>query len=447
MPVFYYDPITAFQELSATIPEGQRFVQTGIDYEGKLTKYVSDIYPDYPFSDGDADAMCLEQGGMANCSVLTDIMGYAGSTRNPYTVENGVYPYGLSPNGLYLVACSQDYKKVWVAIDSQVPVDAKGRPLYARPREKTRGFFAMLYEKAAVTLHSGKYSTSTYIINTFQGWFPRVNYSVAAFDDILNVFELGGYGFGGIRTGVLPMPIGLVADHDFAVLDALRITDPDGTNHELVLLANPWSALSGKDYVSPYSDDSPFWDAHPEALAYVQKSRPDTGCFWIAWAELRNGQICAPFSPRWFVPLPLATHPHEEVVDYTFTDGTVTTGRWNGEWPEPFQLRPVAIANNDLMTITVTEPTEFRFTMKWNDKSTVGRHGYVAIALPGEDWACTDYVRGWHGSASLKICTLPAGTYEFYVASVYQPRDRGTAQVLIQADKPFEFARGLGNLF
>ncbi|MGL5059445.1 MAG: C2 family cysteine protease, partial [Microcoleus sp.] len=386
---FYSDPIAAYNEISASIPPGQKFVQEGIDYEGYATKRIEDIYPGYPLSDGDAEIMGLKQGTKANCGVLTEIMAYTLSTRNDYTLEQGIYPYGLSSNGLYMIAVAKDYQRKWIAVDTLVPVNSSGYPIAASPASKDRGFWGMIFEKAFVTLMTGKYNTSNWIAS-FEGWYPRTRYEVSSFDDILKVFELGGHGNGGIwkikdAAGVeKPLPPGLVGAHDYGVLDAFRLVDADGNKHELVLLCNPWGTSSA-DYRSSYADDSPFWDNHPEVLKYVQESRPDGGCFWMSWTELKSNQICS-FSDRWYVPAPLSTHPHEQLVNYTFTDQTLTSGgSWAGRWPDPAQLRPVAIRNNDQMRITVNEPTSFRFTMRWLPGSTGDRHGYVAIATSGSN--------------------------------------------------------------
>lgn len=442
MPNFYDDAIAAYDEISATIPEGQKFFQQGIDYDGYATRRIEDIYPGYPLSDGDADIMGLTQGSIGNCSVLTEIMAYALSSRNDYTMEDGIYPYGVSPNGLYMVAVAKDYKRKWIAVDTLVPVNTSGNPIASRPASKERGFFGMVFEKAFVTLMSGKYKTSNWI-GSFEGWYPRTRYEVSSFDDILRVFELGGHGNGGIwaikdAAGVQkPMPTGLVSCHDYGVLDAFRIVDADGNKHELVLLCNPWGA-GAADYRSSYSDDSPFWDAHPEALQHIQESRPNGGCFWMPWADLKNNQICS-FSDRWYIPVPVFTHPEQQVVDYTFTDQTITTGGW----PNPGQLQAVAARNQDMMQIIVNEPTNFRFTMRWLPGSTGARHGYVAIALQGSTQPYTPYAYGWWAGSALKVCTLPAGVYDFYIASVDQnTTDKGSTQTLIQADKAFEFIRG-----
>lgn len=447
MPTFYSDPVIAYNELSAAIPAGQKYVQQGFDYDGYSTRRIEDIYPGYPLSDGDADVMGLIQGEIGNCGVLSEIMAYALSCRNDYTIEQGVYPYGVSPNGLYMVAVAKDYQRRWIAVDTLVPVNGNGNPIASRPASKERGFFGVLFEKAFVTLMTGKYKTSNWI-GSFDGWYPRVRYTVSNFDDILRVFELGGHGNGGIwaikdSLGMeKPLPIGLVGSHDYGVMDAFRLIDADNNKHELVLMCNPWGTVAA-DYKSSYADDSPFWDAHPEALSYLQKSRPDGGCFWMPWADLKNNQICS-FSDRWYVPIPLATHPYQEIINYQFTDQTLTTGDpWAGSWPNPGQLRVVALRNNDLMRITVDEPTNFRFTMRWLAGSTGDRHGYVAIATPDSTKPYTPYSYGWWGGSSLKTCNLPAGVYDFFIASVGQNgSDRGPAQTLIQADKPFGFTRG-----
>jgi hypothetical protein len=49
----YDDPAIAYDQIAATLSPGQKYTQTGFDYEGLPTKRVEELYPKYPMFDAD----------------------------------------------------------------------------------------------------------------------------------------------------------------------------------------------------------------------------------------------------------------------------------------------------------------------------------------------------------------------------------------------------------
>jgi Calpain family cysteine protease len=423
MPTFYSDPISAYEQLSATVPAGEKYTQSGFDYQGKTIKRLEAIYPTAPVFDADgADPWEIAQGGISDCMMLSDLSGLAKCT-GPYTVKDCIYPTTVSPIGLYLASIADGLDRKWFAFDSNVPVGSSGKPTNAKGLDGAT-LWPALMEKASATLKGDSYASldCTVIQSPNFYWVPSINIPVTTFEEMLRSIKNGGYGRVGFdeqrdASGAVVTIPGLILDHAFGLIDALQVG-----NHQLIRVSNPWGG--GADYNSPlYGDDSQFWIDHPE-LADKKATALKHGEFWMGWDELMSlGHLTGKMRQ----PLPMPGYPSVVAFDHVFDAFNKTIGRW----PTVKELRKFKTYK-----FTITEPTEVIISTSWQSDSTGFRHSYMYLTNGVSTTSMIGRGYGWWGGDGYNKVTLIPGTYEFIAGCVDQNVDNGTLQVIVLSEKP-----------
>jgi hypothetical protein len=427
MLTFYADPIEAYNQIAATISEGQKYTQDGFDYQGKTIKRLEEIYPTSPVFDQDgADSWEVSQGSISNCMLLSDLTGLARS-KGPYTVKDCLYPNTASPIGLYLASIADGLERKWFAFDSNVPVGSSGKPSNARGIDGAT-IWPALMEKAAAVLKGNSYAAldASVIQSPNFYWIPSISVPATTFEEVLKSVETGGYGRAGFNQqkdasgAVIKIP-GLVMSHAFGLVDALQVGE-----HRLVRISNPWGG--GVDFVSPlYADDAQFWIDRPE-LASQRSATSSSGEFWMGWDELM--QLGNVIGNKMRQPLPFPGLTHTFAFDATFTDATATIR----DWPSAKDLRPLGMSRK----ITLTEPTDIAIATSWQPGGSGPRHSYALVTDGTATTELMDRGYGWWGGDGFTRKVLPAGTYEITPAVVGPAATRGTVQLIVLSSNPIE---------
>lgn len=193
--------------------------------------------------------------------------------------------------GLYFVRVTDPdapMQTVWIAIDSKVPCKPGGKSSCIFITDG-QPLAAALLMKAAATVRGGsinEITNSATLKRKFLGWFPQVVKTCSTFAEFKAAIEADGqYVFSMSQqydaTGGKVTPSGVVYAHAFGAVEAI-----EGPDYQLVRVENPWA--SGSDFVSEYSDDAPFWDAHPELAEYKLHSIASKGNYWVSWETFKK---------------------------------------------------------------------------------------------------------------------------------------------------------------
>jgi hypothetical protein len=292
------DPAAKYAEIAATLAPGAKYVQE-FDYttvenpKSIYPRYLEDIYPTATITDadGDLDGWTIAQSALGACGTFANIAGYASIPKSsPWAIENGIYPLTPSPIGLYFVRICDplDYEQVtWVAIDSQMPCNSPTGSSAFISIGAQNALLPCLLTKAAATVRGGCFDeiTNHPKLKLKFTWFPSETVAVTTFEAFKAALERGGIYVTSMAqqydaAGNKITPVGVVYGHAWAVVAAI-----DGPDYQLVRLENPWG-VTAKDFVSDYSEDSPFWTARPELAEYQAQAKASGGSFWIDWATL-----------------------------------------------------------------------------------------------------------------------------------------------------------------
>lgn len=76
---------------------------------------------------------------------------------------------------------------------------------------------------------------------------------------------------------------GLQDGHVYSVLDAVKLTDADGQNHDLLKMRNPWSS---EGYKGPWGDQDPRWT--PAMMAKYGMTKANDGVFFMPATTLKK---------------------------------------------------------------------------------------------------------------------------------------------------------------
>jgi hypothetical protein len=438
----YDDPAIAYDQIAATLEPGQKYTQTGFDYEGLPTKRVEELYPNHPMFDADgSNSYEVSQGGLSNCVLLSRLCGLS-EAKNKYTVKDLIYPLTVSPIGLYFISVAQGLGRKWLPFDSSVPLYNdpnlwyNGRPRNVDVQKNNPVLWAMLMEKGTATIR-GSYAQidAGNIQNSFPGWVPIVRKNATTFAEYQAILADGGYGGFSYtqQKDALGNPVsveGLYLSHEHSLLDAFEY---EGS--QAVRVANPWGG--GKDLIgSPqFADGSPFWDLSPELKAKEAMTKGRDGEYWLSYSVL-----CAYMGKSdvlFEIPLPWAKYPHAKTFSFEFTD---QTGALFTDWPNQDELMAIAAATQQY-ELEVFEPTEFYGQTFWHTGSRGSKHSFLMVfdesdrankyaksCLPGD--------KGWWGRPSWTEGTLQPGKYRVYPATVSN-KDRGKLSTFLLGSKPF----------
>jgi Calpain family cysteine protease len=442
----YDDPIAAYAEISAALQPGQKYTQSGFDYEGLPTKRVEELYPIHPMFDADgSNSYEVSQGGLSDCVLLSRVCALA-EAKNKYQIKDLIYPLTVSPIGLYFISVAQGLGRKWLPFDSSVPLYNdptlwyNGRPRNVDIQKQNPVLWPMLMEKGTATIR-GKYSQldAGNIQNPYPGWVPIVRKMTKTFAEVLSCIAEGGYG--GISftqpkdASGNPVSVpGVYLGHEHSLLDAFEY---EGA--QAVRISNPWGGADDLVGSPQFADDSPFWDLTPELKAKGALTKGRGGEYWISYSVLCSymGKSDILFE----IPLPWSKYPVTKTFDVEFTDAT---GQLFTDWPNQNELMAIAGLHGQY-EIEVLEPTEFYAQTFWGQGATGSRHSffmvfndadksnkYAASRLPGD--------RGWWGRPSWAEGLLMPGKYRVYPATVSR-LDRGKLSTFLLGSKPFNLRR------
>ncbi|KAL9055397.1 MAG: hypothetical protein Q9162_003594 [Coniocarpon cinnabarinum] len=259
------------------------------------------------------------QDAATDCSVVASMCaGMARVEKGFSSLLSGIlYPYDekaktpmISPNGKYIVRLNFNGCFRKVEIDDRLPVTMNDRLLHVIDRNNPRLLWPALLEKAYLKIRGGydfpgsNSGTDLWILT---GWIPE---QVLLQHESTNVertwgriFQAFNYGDVLITTGSGKMTksiegvLGLVSEHDYAVLDLKE----DKNGQRKALIKNPWlngptwQGRFGASDAQPAADDSdPLDEAHSQqliSLADGSHKRPFErptlpGSFWMPFQDV-----------------------------------------------------------------------------------------------------------------------------------------------------------------
>lgn len=293
------DPVATYAEIAAALAPGQRYVQE-FDYQitemptSTEQRYLEEMYPSSTISgrDNDYDSWEVAQGGLGACGTFANIACYASIPQSsPRALEKGICPMTPSPIGLYFVKVADPdvpTQTVWIAIDSKVPCKPGGKSSCIFVSDG-QPLAAALLMKAAATVRGGsinEITNSATLKRGFLGWFPQVPKTCTTFDEFKDAIDADGiYVFSMTQqydaSGAKITPSGVVLGHAFGAVECV-----EGPDYQLIRVENPWQ--SGSDFVSEYSDDSAWWDGHPELTELKSHSIASKGNYWVSWDAFKK---------------------------------------------------------------------------------------------------------------------------------------------------------------
>ena len=446
-PILTDDPQAKYAELAALVPEGQKYEQN-FDYintenpEASEAHYLEDLYPAATVlgPDGDIGSWEICQSMLGACGHFSGIAAYA-SAPEPYRLESGIYPTEISPIGLYFFRIRDPenlFGTKWIAIDSKMPTKPGGKSYFIGL--PTSGAIApLLAIKAEASARGGNFDEVTNS-QKFQSqisfaWFPSVEIKCETFQQLADAIAHGGACIFSMSqqydtTGAAITPSGVVYGHGFAAPDTIETTNPDGSLVQLVRIENPWGG--GSDVVGDYSDNAPFWDAHPELASKRIDAQQAGGNYWVSYNYFCQLTGRTNFNVR--VPLPLPSHPHvKPTLTYVFDETTAITP------PYTAQLCALATKKNDLITVQVTEQTNLIFMTRWRG-GVGGRNYQLKFANMSNAFVVlTDTT--YNAGMGSKTVTLSPGTYKMLPCTQNMMVDRGTLEITIMSDRDFVLSR------
>jgi hypothetical protein len=429
----YDDPVLAYNEIAATIAPGDRYVQ---DFDYSViekpacvsSEYLEVLYPLSPVTDGDIDSWQIDQGSLGNCGTMANIAGYASiSQDSEWALERGIYPLAPSAIGLYLVrVCDPDNATgiKWVAIDSKVPTDVNGK--FSLVDGGSKVLAIILLVKAACTMKGGCFdeiTNSAQLRNSFS-WWPNILVMASNFADFKHALDAGGNAVFSMSqqldaAGGEVTPSGVVYGHAFAVVDAI-----EGEGYQLVRIENPWSG--GSDYASPYADDSPFWDEHPELAQKKADAKAALGNYWIDWQTfcLLSGKTIHDLR----VPLPYSKYPSIVTFRHEFT-GNPSVGQFQRTRDRVKEL----FLGLPQTKLTVTETCTLNLALAWL-KGSGNRHMSIKIVDANGVILQSTSPECWWGHGGLRSLTFSPGEYFIVPYTWDWDTDRGVLEIQIYSE-------------
>lgn len=432
-PKLYDDPVIAYNEIAATVPAGERYCQS-FDYSiielPKCTtaKYLEVSFPNSPITDASGiDSWDITQGALGCCGSAAELACYGSiPSDSDWALEKGIYPLERSPISLYLVRvfdCDTQSVK-WVAIDSKAPcentVSSKSTCIWISDGQPLA---PALLIKAKCTMKGGSFDTITNS-DPFRkpfSWFPEVTFKCDTFAKFKEALSYGGIAITAMTQqydadGLKINPPGVVLGHAFGLVDCI---EHDG--HQLVRIENPWGP-STSDYLSPYSDDAPFWDAYPELAVKRADARAGGGNYWVDWETLKKLTGKTSFDVS--VPMPNPKYPHLQYFREEM-DGEPNLGTEWWTWKKRiFDRTP----SDQVKRITIDEPTTLQVETSWM-RGTGDRHTRVYFMDAIGTVVASTQEASWGGKKVSEI-TLQPGVYGMYPLA-NQNVDRGLLQVRI----------------
>ncbi|CUS08155.1 unnamed protein product [Tuber aestivum] len=259
---------------------------------------------------GGGHTLDLTQDVVTDCSVVASLCSAIGREGSGFgkIISNILYPQNkyncpiASPLGKYIVKLYFNGCFRKVIVDDYLPVSNNSRSLYVTCRNDPKIFYPALIEKAYLKLMGGydfPGSNSGTDLLALTGWIPEHVFLQS--DDVLQgslwkrMYKAWGYGDVLITLGTgsmtrrEEMELGLIGDHDYAVL-ALKEDKGQG----MLLVKNPWSeGTVWKGAPSLDSDEEEDFDAGSgvsafetnrlrNALPAASEEEAAPGVFWIS---------------------------------------------------------------------------------------------------------------------------------------------------------------------
>lgn len=446
--LLFDDPIVGYQQIAATLQPGQRFQQqflyeTVENPEASAYEYLEILYPNATVlgADGDIGAWEINQSALGSCGHFSEVAAYA-SPKGEYRLETGIYPTEISPISLYLVRIQDPENPLgtkWIAIDSRMPIKPGGKSSYFMGVSSSGAIAPLLAIKAKSSAKGGCFDeiTNTPALNIGFNWFPSTKIQVSTFEEFASAIERGGlcvYSLTQQYDGTTPItPPGVVYGHGYSAPDTLKTVEPDGTETKLVFMSNPWGG--GSDALSPFADDSPWWDTHPELAEKVAASRQSKGEYWVTWDMFCQLTGQTTYEVR--VPLPLPEYPYIKCIKRSFTDETAIASASN-----PFNLIKLGQRLNDVIEVSLTQSSLMQCELKWASGS--GNRNTSIVATDANNNALTRTNTVFWGASKTVPLSLKAkiGTYKLYPYTEAQETDRGELWVMFLSKVPFEMKVG-----
>ena len=258
------------------------------------------------------------QDAAADCSVVASMCAGMARVENgfPSLLSGILYPYDesnrisdISPNGKYVVRLNFNGCFRKVEIDDRLPVTTNNRLLHIVDRNNPRLLWPALLEKAYLKVRGGydfpgsNSGTDLWILT---GWLPEqilLHHEDTdidrTWDRIYEAFKCGDVivtiGTGKM-TSKTERELGLISEHDYAVLDL----NEAATGGKKVLVKNPWmngptwKGRYGSSTIKSASSDSESSDSEPgNELVNLelpekktrQQHAPLPGSFWMQFQD------------------------------------------------------------------------------------------------------------------------------------------------------------------
>jgi hypothetical protein len=270
----------------------QRLVNMSFEREGE-GKVTPKLYPE------DDSMMVLPREARASFSWLFTCVGAA---LNPAAIRQLITPNTINPFGVYTVRFHIDGKPRYVVVDDNLPVDEKGKLIFAQP-SRSEFVWPLILEKAVAKLHGGyqaldlsvkmrhpvekRLSASTVMcdltggvgisrdlhheeFNSTDWWNTLVELSDSKSTSLVaNSIK---------EDETAAKELGIIPSHAYQILHARQIN-----GFKLLCLCGRWA--KERKWIGEWSDQSPLWDQYPHITSALGFRTKDANSFWIPYVK------------------------------------------------------------------------------------------------------------------------------------------------------------------